>query len=81
MEQRVTLRKINQNLTRYVQAAEGGERIVITRRGKPIALLSPLSQLEERSLTSAQEAALERLLSQDHHLDGRAPSRDDLHER
>jgi prevent-host-death family protein len=81
MEQRVTLREINQNLTRYVKAAEEGERIVITRRGKPIALLSPLPQHEERSLTSAQEAALERLLSQSHHLGGRAPSRDDLHER
>jgi len=50
MEQRVALREINQNLTRYVQAAEGGERIVITRRGKPIALLSPLPKLEERGL-------------------------------
>jgi prevent-host-death family protein len=81
MEQRVTLREINQNLTRYVKAAEEGERIVITRRGKPIALLSPLPQQEERSLTSAQEAALKRLLSQSHHLGGQAPSRDDLHER
>ena len=81
MEQRVTLREINRNLTRYVKAAEEGERIVITRRGKPIALLSPLPRQEERFLTSAQEAALERLLSQSHHLGGRAPSRDDLHER
>ena len=81
MEQRVTLREINQTLTRYVKAAEEGERIVITRRGKPIALLSPLPQAEERSLTPAQEAALERLLSQSHHLGGQAPSRDDLHER
>jgi prevent-host-death family protein len=82
MEQRVTLREINQNLTRYVKAAEEGERIVITRRGKPIALLSPLPQQEEqRSLTSAQEAALKRLLSQSHHLGGQAPSRDELHER
>ena len=81
MEQRVTLREINRNLTRYVKAAEEGERIVITRRGKPIALLSPLPQQEERSLISAQEAALERLLSQSHHLGCRAPSRDDLHER
>jgi prevent-host-death family protein len=81
MERRVTLREINQNLTRYVKAAEAGERVVITRRGKPIALLSSWRQQEARSLTSAQEAALERLLSQRHHLGGRAPSRDDLHER
>lgn len=80
MEQRVSLREINQNLTRYVKAAEAGERIVITRRGKPVALLSPVSR-EERSLSPEQEAALERLLNQSHHLGGRAPSRDELHER
>jgi prevent-host-death family protein len=80
MEQRVSLREINQHLTRYVRAAEGGERIVITRRGKPVALLSPLPKAE-RSLSPAQEAILERILNQNHHLGGRAPSRNELHER
>ncbi|HKV10337.1 MAG TPA: type II toxin-antitoxin system prevent-host-death family antitoxin [Thermoanaerobaculia bacterium] len=80
MEQRVSLREVNQNLARYIKAVEAGERIVITRRGKPIALLSPLPQ-QERALSAAQEAALERLLSQSHHLGGRAPSRDELYER
>ena len=80
MEQRVSLREVNQHLSRYVKAAEDGERIIITRRGKPVALLSPLPHTE-RSLSPAREAALEHLLSQDHHLGGRAPSRDELHER
>ena len=82
MEQRVSLREINQRLTRYVKAAEAGERIVITRRGRPVALLSPLPrQEEEKVLDEAQEAALERILGQSHHLGGRAPSREELHER
>lgn len=80
MEQRVSLREVHQNLTRYVKAAEAGERIVITRRGRPVALLSPLPR-QKRSLTAAQEAALERLLSQSHHLGGQAPSRNELYER
>jgi prevent-host-death family protein len=80
MAQRVSLREVSRHLTRYVKAAEAGERIVITRRGKPVALLSPLPQ-QKRVLTAAQEAALERLLSQSHHLGGRVPSRDELHER
>ena len=80
MEQRVSLREVNQNLTRYVKAAEAGERIVITRRGKPVALLSPVPS-QERSLSAEQEAALERLLNQNYHLGGRAPSREELHER
>ncbi|HSN89321.1 MAG TPA: type II toxin-antitoxin system prevent-host-death family antitoxin [Thermoanaerobaculia bacterium] len=80
MEQRVSLREVNQHLARYVKAVEAGERIVITRRGKPIVLLSPLPR-QERALSAAQEAALERLLTQSHHLGGRAPSRDELYER
>jgi prevent-host-death family protein len=79
-EQRISLREISQHLTRYVKAAEAGERIVITRRGKPVALLSPLPP-KERSLNAEQEAALERILSRSHHLGGRSPSRDELHER
>ena len=80
MERRVGLREVNQNLARFVKAAEAGERIVITRRGKPVALLSPVP-CEERVLGPEQEAALERLLSQSHHLEGRAPTRHELHER
>jgi prevent-host-death family protein len=80
MEQRVSLREVNQHFTRYVKAAEAGDRIVITRRGQPVALLSPLP-LQERPLSSEQEAALERILNRSYHLGGRAPSRDELHER
>ncbi len=36
---------------------------------------------QERSLSAAREAALERLLRQDYHLGGQAPSQDELHER
>lgn len=79
-EQRVSLREVNQHLTQYVKAVEAGERIVITRRGKPVALLSPVPS-EQRRLSAEQEAAMERLLSVDHHLGGIAPSRDELHER
>jgi len=80
MEQRVSLREVNQNLTRYIKAAESGERIVITRRGKPVALLSPVPS-RKPSLSAEQQAALQRILSQNYHLGGRAPSRDELHER
>jgi prevent-host-death family protein len=80
MEQRVSLREIRQRLARYVSAAEAGERIVITRRGRPVALLSPV-QPQDQPLDAAREAALERLSSGIHHLGGQAASRDDLHDR
>ncbi len=72
MEQRVSLREVNQHLARYVKAVEAGERIVITRRGRPIALLSPISR-QEKTLSAAQEEALERLLNQSYHLGGEPP--------
>ena len=80
MEQRVSLREVNQHLTRYVKAAEAGDRILITRRGRPVALLSGVTE-GERSLNAEQEAALCRVLGRSAHLGGRPPSRDELHER
>ena len=80
MEQRVSLREVHQHLTRYVKAAEAGESIVITRRGKPVAVLSPVPP-QNRSLSPDQEAALERILTMSAPLGGRALSRDELHER
>jgi prevent-host-death family protein len=80
MEQRVSLREVNQHLTRYVKAAEAGERIVITRRGVPVALLSAVPG-GQQALNAEQEAALERILTRSVHLGGRAPARDELHER
>lgn len=80
MEKRVSLREVHQHLVRYIKEVEAGERIVITRRGRPIALLSPVPR-QEKALSAAQEQALERLLNQGYHLRGQAPSRDELHER
>ena len=80
MEQRVSLREVNQHLTRYVKAAEAGDRILITRRGRPVALLSGVAE-GEKLLSAEQEAALRRVLDRSAHLGGRPPSRDELHER
>lgn len=54
----VGLREMNQQFTEYVQMVEGGEEIVITRRGKPIARLVRFESAS--SLTLNQQAALER---------------------
>ena len=79
-EQRVGLREVNRHLARYVRAAEAGARIVITRRGKSVAFLSALPP-NEPSFSVEQAVALERILSRSYHLGGRAPRRDELHER
>ncbi|CAN5398129.1 hypothetical protein BH10PSE19_BH10PSE19_06660 [soil metagenome] len=60
MQQQVSLREINQHLARYIAVIEQGNEVVITRRGKPIAKLSPLK--ETKQLTDQQKAAWERTL-------------------
>jgi len=54
----VTLRDANQNFAKYVREVQAGEEIIITRRGEPVAKLSPVSG--KRVLTPEQEAALAR---------------------
>jgi prevent-host-death family protein len=61
MSKTVTLRDANQNFAKYVRQVEGGEEIVITRRGTPVAKLSPMSG--KRVLTPDQQAARRRALA------------------
>jgi len=78
----ISLREANQHLSRYIRSVEKGEEWVITRRGKPVARLVPVSS--ERKLSAEQLAALKRSrerMRRGYDLGGRMPSRDELHER
>ena len=81
MEQHISLREANQNLSRYIKTVETGSEVIITRRGQPVAKLVPIPI--KRSLNPEQTAALERTkqrMQQGYHLGGKVPVRDDLHE-
>ncbi len=82
MQHQISLREANQHLSRYIKTVEQGEELVITRRGKPVARLVPVSA--ERQLSPEQQAALERTrerMRRGYDLGGRMPPRDELHER
>jgi len=82
MTKHVTLRDANQNFARYVREAEQGADIVITRRGQPVARLSPVRTAGK--LTPKQQAALARILAgaaEGWHSTGEPFDRDALHER
>lgn len=51
---RIGIRELRQNASEYVRAAESGEVIEVTDRGRPVARLAPLP---------AQESILERLVA------------------
>jgi prevent-host-death family protein len=46
-----TAREFNQNASRILAAAERGERITVTKNGRPVAILSPVD--DERAEVSA----------------------------
>lgn len=60
MEKTVTAREANQNFSRLLAEVEKGTEIVITKRGKAVARITPL-QGQRRVLTAAQKAAIANL--------------------
>jgi prevent-host-death family protein len=82
MSKTVTLREANQSFARCVRAVEAGEEFVITRNGKPVARLMPVSG--RRVPTPQQEAAWQRLwaaMEQGWDIGAGPLDRDALHER
>jgi prevent-host-death family protein len=82
MTKTVTLRDANQTFARCVRAVEAGEEFVITRNGKPVARLLPVSG--RRVPTPQQEAAWERTqerMREGWDLHAGPLDRDSLHER
>ena len=67
-------------LPKLIDRALGGEEVVITRRGKPVAVIGPYSA----RLSQEREQAIERLVELMRvglPLGGRRFSRDEMHER
>jgi len=76
----VTAREANQSFSRILKEAEGGGTVVITRRGQPVAMLSPyrVERGEERARAIEHIVALMR---EGLAIGGRRFSRDEMHER
>jgi len=77
----VSAREANQQFARILGEASAGEEIVITRRGKPVAVLAPYRR---QTLTPEQEAAIARVVEMMRRglvHDGRRFTRDQMHER
>ena len=77
----ISIREMNQNFSRYLQAVEAGE-VIITRRGKPAAKLVAISELKK--LTEKQRAARARSrkrMMRGYHLGGERIKREDIYER
>lgn len=77
----VTTRQANQSFSALLSRVEGGEEILITKRGRPVAILAPYSAAEP---SDARSAAIERavtLMRKGLPFRGRRFGRDEMHER
>ena len=82
MIHQIGIREANLHLSRYIAAVERGEEVIITRRGRPVARLTPVGR--NREFTPEQEAAWERIrarMAHGYRLGGGPLDRDELHER
>ncbi len=82
MRQMINIREANQNLSKYIRSLHVGDEIVITKHGKAVAKLIPVT--EEKILNADQQEALQRVLSlttEGYHLGGQGINRDRLYER
>jgi prevent-host-death family protein len=55
---RMGLREANQHFSRAIRAVQAGREVVLTERGRPLAVINPLR------VTDTARAALERLASE-----------------
>jgi prevent-host-death family protein len=44
MTERVGVRELRQSLSRYLRRVRAGERLVVTERGRPLAVLAPWAE-------------------------------------
>jgi prevent-host-death family protein len=79
----VTAREANQGFSELLSRVESGEEVLITKHGRPVAVLSPYRPPE---MTPERQAAIERAIAvMEKGLpwpdDFRMPTRDEMHER
>ena len=78
----VTAREANQHFAKILSAVEAGEEVVISKRGKPVAVMSPYRPMPD----AEHQAAVDRLMAILNEplipSEGfRTFSRDEMHER
>ena len=76
----VTAREANQAFSRILKEAEGGERVVITRRGQPVAVIAPYRAPDNHEREQAIDHIL-ALMRRGLLIGGRRFTRDEMHER
>jgi prevent-host-death family protein len=78
---RVSLREANQSFSSCIAEVERGERLVLLRRGKPVAEIVPYSRKRADPKRAAAHRELMAILRKGVPMGGVPPTRDEMHER
>ena len=76
----ISAREANQSFSRILQEAENGETLVVTRRGKPVAVIAPYRPANAADRERAIEHVI-ALMRKGVSLGGQRFTRDEMHER
>jgi prevent-host-death family protein len=76
----VTAREANRAFSRILKEAEGGEPVVITRRGQPVAIIAPYRAADAQERKHVIEHIV-ALMRRGLPIGGKRFSRDEMHER
>ena len=76
----ISAREANQSFSRLLSDAEHGDTLIITRRGKPVAVLAPYASHQSQERAQAIDRLVE-LMRTGLPLGGRRYTRDEMHER
>jgi len=79
----VGAREANRSFSKILREAESGKTVTITRNGRPVARLEPLVVRPKGTKKQREKAHAElmALLERGFDLGGKAPTRDEMHER
>ncbi len=78
----ISAREANQRFSKILAEAENGEEVTITRYGRAVALMLPLTRSERKEAERIEaHKCLMKLLRKGLHLGGRKFTRDEMHER
>ena len=80
MKQHISLRQANQNFSRCIEEVERGQEFIVTRRGRPVAVISPAPRRAGHRLSLAQKLALKRFFAAARPLAIRKWRREELYE-
>ena len=76
----ITARIANQAFSQILRDVENGDTVVVTRRGKPVAIMAPYQQLDAPGREQAVDRIVQ-LMRRGLRLGGRRFTRDEMHER